>query len=168
MSNIEENNRLNHKKVAEIIKKEGMASKLKLHEKIWYKNMKGVKKGNLAYDMTNDELSEYLKSSLSIHYFAEKYCQIKREDGSIGPMTLRDYQKDIIDLYTKNQFSILMASRQVGKCNSFNIKVLRSIEGKDEYISIGELYYQELKKLRPLKFTEKIKYFLYKIYQLLS
>ena len=164
MSNIEENNRLNHKKVAEIIKKEGMAAKLKLHEKIWYKNMKGVKKGNLAYDMTNDELSEYLKASLSIHYFAEKYCQIKREDGSTGPMTLRDYQKDIIDLYTKNQFSILMASRQVGKCSSFNVMV--NIDGEKK--SLGELYYQELKKLRPLTFTEKIKYFLYKIYQLLS
>ncbi len=163
MSN-EEKNTLNSKKVAEIIKKEGMASKLKLSEKIWYKNMKGVRKGNLSFDVTNDELAEYLKCSLSVNYFAEKYCQIKREDGSIGPMTLRDYQKDIIDLYTKNQFSILMASRQVGKCSSFNVQV----EINGEYVSLGVLYYQELKKLRSLTILEKIKYFLYRCYDYLS
>lgn len=62
-----------------------------------------------------------------MQYFAEKYCKIKREDGSIGPMKLRDYQKDILNLYDKSRFSILMASRQVGKTVSAAITILHYI-----------------------------------------
>jgi len=94
-----------------------------------------------------------------IHHFAEKYCQIKREDGSIGPIILRDYQKDILDLY-KNPRVILCASRQSGKCFSFTGKVLQE-NGYE--ISIGNLYYQILSKYRKLTFLEKIKLFLYKL-----
>lgn len=62
-----------------------------------------------------------------MQYFAEKYCKIKREDGSIGPMKLRDYQKDILNLYDKSRFSILMASRQIGKTVSAAITILHYI-----------------------------------------
>ncbi len=67
----------------------------------WFKNQSGVRKSNAVFSFTEDEMMEYAKSKLSVHYFAEKYCKIKREDGSIGEMSLRPYQKGIIDLYTK-------------------------------------------------------------------
>src|SRR6266403_149032 len=60
-------------------------------------------------------------------YFSEKYCKIKREDGSIGQMKLRDYQKDILNLYDNNRFSILMSSRQSGKTVSAAITILHYI-----------------------------------------
>lgn len=160
---------LSTKTIADILKKENLGLKLKNNEKVWYKNLKGVRKANVSFDLTDEELNEYLKSSLSVQYFAQKYCQIKREDGSIGAITLRDYQKDIIDLYTKNRFSILMASRQTGKCNSFNIKVLCEFEdGKKEEIMLGLLYYRYLKQERRLTFLEKCKYILYKFYNYLT
>ena len=150
--------------IESIEKRQNLGKILKRHEKIWFSNTIGVRKPNLTFAMTDDEFEEYVKCKINIQYFAEKYCQIKREDGTIGPMTLRDYQKDIMDLYTKNPRSILMASRQTGKCNSFIINVLAiSDNGQSKKIPIGLLYYNELEKERPLSMLEKIKIKLYMI-----
>ncbi|MCK9415475.1 hypothetical protein M0Q97_02305 [Candidatus Dojkabacteria bacterium] len=150
--------------IKEIEEKENLGKILKRYERLWFSNLRGIRKSNLTFAMTDDEWLEYIKCKINIHYFAENYCQIKREDGTIGPMKLRDYQKDIIDLYSKNPRSILMASRQTGKCNYFNIKVLvKKSNGISQEYSIGELYYDELKKDRTLTFLEKLKIFLYKI-----
>lgn len=157
----------------EIIKniedKENLGKILKRYEKLWFNNLRGIRKSNLIFAMTDDEFEEYIKCKINVQYFAEKYCSIKREDGTIGPMKLREYQKDIIDLYTKNPRSILMASRQTGKCNCFNINVLvKNNDGTIEEKSIGDMYYNELKKNRPLMILEKIKIKLYQILNYLS
>lgn len=159
-----ENFILNTKLVEEIMHKEKMGVKIKRHEKLWLSNLRGIRRPNLTFAMTDEELQEYFKCKMSCQYFAQKYCYIKREDGSIGPMTLRDYQKDIIDLYTNNRFSILMASRQVGKCSLFDTKVIIYSNGNEKEISLGELYFETIKNERKLTFLEKIKYFLYKLY----
>jgi len=118
---------LNSKLVDDIIRREQYNEKLKNHEKLWFNNLRGVRKANIPFAMKDKEVQEYMKCKMSVHYFAQQYCQIKREDGSIGPMTLRDYQKEIIDLYTKNRFSILMASRQTGKTISAAIVILHYV-----------------------------------------
>lgn len=154
--------------IKDIENRENLGKLLKRHEKLWFANTRGVRKSNLVFAMTDDEFEEYIKCKINIHYFAENYCQIKREDGTIGPMKLRDYQKDIIDLYSKNPRSILMASRQTGKCITYTTEILIVSEnGKTIKIPIGLLYYNELKKSRKLTFIEKIKnklyYFIYKL-----
>jgi len=154
--------------IKDIEERENLGKLLKRYEKIWFSNTRGVRKPYLTFAMTNDEFEEYIKCKINIHYFAEKYCQIKREDGTVGPMLLRDYQKDIIDLYTRNPRCILMASRQTGKCLTFNtLASVENFEGKLIKIPIGLLYYTELKKERRLTLLEKIKiklyYFIYKL-----
>lgn len=150
--------------IKEIEEKENLGKILKRHEKLWFSNTRGVRKANVTFAMSENEFEEYIKCKINIHYFAEHYCQIKREDGTIGPMTLREYQKDIIDLYTKNPRSILMASRQTGKCLTFNtLASTISDDGEIIKIPIGLLYYNEIKKERSLTFVENIKVFLYKI-----
>ena len=157
---------LNTKLVKDIQRRDNLGEKLKNHEKLWFNNMKGVRRSNITFAVNNAEIEEYMKCKMSVHYFAEKYCQIKREDGTIGPMKLRDYQKDIINLYTQNRFSILMASRQTGKCNSFSTNVLAlNEETKDIYeIPFYELYYDIVRQERGLTFLEKSKLFLYRMY----
>lgn len=152
-------------RVEEILEKENLALQLKRTEKLWFNNLEGVRKRGIKFAMTQEEIEEYIKCKLSVYYFAEHYCKIKLEDGTVGQMKLRDYQKDIIKLYTENRYSILMASRQVGKCNSFISKILckNEITGEIFQTSIGSLYYNELKKYRSLTFLEKIKLFLYNI-----
>jgi hypothetical protein len=77
--------------------------------------------------MTPDEQQEYVRCALDVHYFVEKYCKVKREDGSIGNILLRDYQKEILDNFVNSRFNILMASRQVGKTISSAIFMLHKI-----------------------------------------
>ena len=150
--------------IKDIEERENLGKLLKRYEKLWFSNTRGVRKPYLTFAMTEDEFEEYIKCKINIHYFAESYCQIKREDGSVGPMKLREYQKDIIDLYTKNNRSILMASRQTGKCNSFITNVL-IVSDNDQIIKIpiGLLYYNEVKKERKLTLLEKFKIKLYNI-----
>lgn len=155
--------------INEIEVKENLGKILKRYEKLWFSNLRGIRKANLIFAMTDYEFEEYVKCKVSIHYFAEKYCSIKREDGTIGPMRLRDYQKDIIDLYSKNPRSILMASRQTGKCNYFIMKVLvKNSDGTIQEKCIGDIYYEELQKDRPLTLLEKIKIKLYQILNYLN
>jgi len=118
--------------VKDIEYRENLGKLLKRYEKLWFSNLKGIKKAGLTFAFTDDEFEEYIKCKLSVHYFAEKYCKIKLEDGTIGHMTLRDYQRKIIDLYTKNRYSILMASRQTGKTVSAAIVILHFVLFNDD------------------------------------
>lgn len=116
-------NILTTERVDAILLKNKNGEKLHLNEKIWFDNKVGVRKAGVQFAMTKHELEEYTKCSMDIHYFANNYCQIKREDGTYGQMKLRNYQKDIIDLF-QNKYSILMASRQTGKTVSAAITML--------------------------------------------
>ncbi len=71
---------------------------IKRYQNPWFKGEIGVRRSGITFAMTQDELQEYIKCKLDIHYFAEHYCRIKREDGSIGKIKLRPYQKDILNL----------------------------------------------------------------------
>ena len=123
-------------KVEELQDKEDKGIKLKQNEKIWFDNKSGVRKANIKFAMTKNEAQEWAKCKMDIHYFANHFCQIKREDGTIGPMTLRDYQRDIIDLF-QNKRAILMASRQTGKTISAAITILHfALFNKDKGIMI--------------------------------
>ncbi len=110
--------------VDEIIKKQQNGFILKRYENPWFNNEHGVRREGVSFRMTSEEMLEYAKCKMDIQYFANTYCKIKREDGSVGPMTLRDYQRDILDLYVNNRFSILCASRQIGKTVSAAIAIL--------------------------------------------
>lgn len=129
----------------------------------WWSGEVGVRKSGLTFSFTKEELEEYWKCAVDIHHFAEQYCEIKAEDGSIKKIKLRDYQKDILDLYDDNRFSILMASRQVGKCNSFRTKLLCMITltnglTKEIEIPIYKLFYFAKKKKT---FLDHFKYSIY-------
>lgn len=160
----DETNIMTTEKVLEILEKEKLALQLKRNEKLWFNNLEGVRRRGIRFAMTEDELQEYIRCKLSVYYFAEHYCKIKLEDGTVGQMTLRDYQKDIIKLYTENRYSILMASRQVGKCLTFNALLnVKDENGNIFRINVGRLYYETVKEYRKLTILEKIKLFLYKI-----
>lgn len=134
---------------------------IKRFQNPWLKSEVGLRRAGVSFKMSPEEQQEYVKCALDIHYFTEKYCRVKREDGSIGDIQLRDYQKEILDNFVNSRFNILMASRQVGKCFYFN--TLCSIEKDGVVIDfrIGKLYYYMLERERSLTLLEKIKIKLY-------
>lgn len=100
---------------------------IKRYQNPWLKSEVGLRRAGVSFKMTAEEQQEYIKCALDVHYFVEKYCKVKREDGSIGNIFLRDYQKEILDNFVNNRFNILMASRQVGKTISSSIFMLHTI-----------------------------------------
>lgn len=142
---------------------------LKRFQNPWLKNEIGLRRSGLTFKMTSAEQGEYVKCALDIHHFTEKYCKVKREDGSIGAITLRDYQADILDNFVDNRFNILMASRQVGKCNSLIIKVLCKITENNKTNEVEIPMYKLLfiyKKNRTI--SDYVKYGIYSIISLLT
>lgn len=100
---------------------------IKRYQNPWLKSEVGLRRAGITFRMSADEQQEYVRCALDVHYFVEKYCKVKREDGSIGNILLRDYQKEILDNFVNSRFNILMASRQVGKTISSAIFMLHKI-----------------------------------------
>ena len=100
---------------------------IKRYQNPWLKSEVGLRRAGVTFKMTSEEQQEYVRCALDVHYFTEKYCMVKTEDGSIGNIMLRDYQKEMLDNFVNNRFNILMASRQVGKTISASIFMLHTI-----------------------------------------
>lgn len=114
---------------------------------------------NLNFSMTKDELMEAIKCKKNIVYFAETFCEIKSEDGRYHKITLRDYQKEALEKMVKGRYTILLQSRQTGKCITGQTKIRVQDPNGEEYdILIGDLFTKQKFTLR-----NKIKSLLYKL-----
>jgi hypothetical protein len=120
--------------------------------------------------MSPEEQEEYIKCALDVHYFTEQYCKVKTEDGSVGQIKLREYQKEILDNFVNSRFNILMASRQVGKCNQLITRVLcEIIDDKGNITKIEIPMYKLLFMYKINKnLFDYIKYSLYKIIDIIN
>jgi hypothetical protein len=55
---------------------------VKRYQNPWLKSEVGLRRAGVSFRMTPDEQQEYVRCALDVHYFVEKYCKVKREDGS--------------------------------------------------------------------------------------
>lgn len=72
-----------------------------------------LKRTNLLYEYTQDEILEMEKCAKDVVYFS-KYCRVMTDDG-LFYVKLRDYQESVLREYQANRFNIFLAPRQVGK-----------------------------------------------------
>ena len=78
----------------------------------------GRRKGNLNWSYTSNELLEFAKCEEDIVYFANNFVKILTKEGRklIGEVEgVRGYQEEMLKMFQDNQFSIILASRQIGK-----------------------------------------------------
>ncbi len=129
----------------------------------FYDKTIGLRNSGVKFKMSEWEKNEYIRCALDIHYFSQKYCYVKGDDGQPTIIELRDYQKEILDNFSNNRFNILMASRQVGKCSLFNTIIHIEVDGKNFPIRIGKLYYSIVSLHRKLSILEKIKISFYNL-----
>lgn len=66
-------------------------------------------------DLTGEHMIEQIKCSRDPIYFIETYCRIVSLDDGIIPFKLFEYQKEMINLYVNNRFSLTLTARQMGK-----------------------------------------------------
>ena len=85
-------------------------------ENPWLDNQVGVKRAGLLFDYTPEEIQELTKSANDVIYFANHYGYCMHGSQGYKPITLRDYQEEMLHSYADNRFTCCMSSRQVGKC----------------------------------------------------
>ena len=128
-------------------------------ENPWLDNQVGVKRAGLLFDYTPEEIQELTKSANDVIYFANHYGYCMHGSQGYKPITLRDYQEEMLHSYADNRFTCCMSSRQVGKC-FFNGKIYLQQNNKNFHKYIEDVYYE-----RSSGFLSWIKHFLLKIYR---
>ena len=97
---------------------EGSEDLRKLKNSPFFDNDINLKRENLPFEYTPEEVQILARCKADVHYFASIYCDIKTPKGTMTldkAGGLRDFQTQIIDSYRDNNLNILMASRQTGK-----------------------------------------------------
>ena len=90
---------------------QGYRPKIKLP---FYEGRQFLKKGNIVFEYTDEEISELARCARDIVYFAEKYAVVMTDEG-IQQVKLRDYQKEMLRNFQNDRFNIVLAARQMGK-----------------------------------------------------
>lgn len=128
----------------------------KVDYKPFYKRNTELRAANILFEMTDWESEEFDRCMVDAIYFTEKYVKFKTDYGRTN-VTLRDYQKEVIELITsevydeekdlcipKNRDVILMQSRQTGKCVTYDSKV--KLAWEIDSVCIGDLYHRYRRK----------------------
>lgn len=102
----------------------------------------GIRKEGMIYEFEEWELEEWGKCACDIYYFIDNYIYVKNENGIREKIILREYQKEIIDMFDTKSRCLLMASRQTGKCVSPFTLVEWKFKNKVYESTIGFLYYK--------------------------
>jgi len=80
-----------------------------------YRGHTNIKMVGVQTEWTPDLLKEYKKCMEDPVYFIENYMKIINIDDGLVDFTMYDYQRDLIEHYNENRFSITLACRQSGK-----------------------------------------------------
>ena len=88
----------------------------------FYEGNPNLRKGNIVFNYTDEEIREIKKCAKDIVYFANTYCTVMTDEG-LQTIELRPYQENMLRQFQAERFNICLASRQVGKtiCSSIFI-----------------------------------------------
>ena len=86
----------------------------KSHERGYNGNVNLKRKG-VDVEFSQDMVAEFIRCAKDPTYFAEKYIQIVHVDKGLIPISLYDYQKEIVEKITNNRRVTVVTSRQAGK-----------------------------------------------------
>ena len=120
-----------------------------------------IRRGNTSFQYSDYELEEFKKCKRDIIYFANSYVQVMQEHG-INKIKLYSYQEEMLLMYQKEKYSIIIGSRQIGKCFFPSSKV----EGINGKIPMYRLWFNSTKEQR--KVVDYLKYGLYWLYDKLD
>jgi len=80
----------------------------------FYEGKQNLRKGNIVFEYTDNEITEIAKCAKDIVYFAETYAVVMTDEG-VQKVKMRDYQKDLLRSFQENRFNVVVAARQMGK-----------------------------------------------------
>ena len=74
-----------------------------------------LKRVNMAMQLTEDQVREYVKCAENPEYFIENYVKIITLDKGFVQISLYPFQKDVVHDINNNRRVVVKAGRQVGK-----------------------------------------------------
>lgn len=80
-----------------------------------YNNNPNLPKEDFKHAFTQKELDEFIKCANDPVYFAITYMRIINVDRGLMPFEMWDFQKEMLNTFHENRFSICKLPRQVGK-----------------------------------------------------
>ena len=86
-----------------------------------------IKRGGIPVNWTPELAQEFMKCAQDPVYFAEKYVQIVHVDHGLVPISLYDYQNEILQKITNNRRAVAVTSRQAGKTTTAVVVILHYI-----------------------------------------
>ena len=86
-----------------------------MHKNEGYLGNINVKRTGVQAEWTEKEVLEYKKCMENPIYFIENYVKIISLDEGLINFKLYDYQRELIDHFDENRFSVVLACRQSGK-----------------------------------------------------
>ncbi len=84
-------------------------------QKVNYLGNPLLKKANVQYNFTKEEIQEYIKCKDDIVYFVKNYMKVVTVDEGLVAFDLWDFQEDMISKFHDNRFVICKMPRQTGK-----------------------------------------------------
>ena len=127
----------------------------------FYEGKPEWRESNLNYSYTKDELVEMAKCQENILHYAETKCKVMTDEG-VMMVKLRPYQNRVLLQYKKYRFNVFLASRQIGKCVTFDTIIQIVDPDTNQLISlpIFEVHYKYKKNK---KFLDYIEWYLYRL-----
>ena len=80
-----------------------------------YKSNPNLKAAGVTFVFTKQQIQERIKCMKDPIYFIQKYMKIVHVDRGLVPFDLYPFQKDLLNSYINNRFTIAKLPRQVGK-----------------------------------------------------
>ena len=74
-----------------------------------------LKKTNVPFEYTEEQVAEYAKCMRDPLYFIQTYMRIVSLDEGLGPFNMYNFQKEMVDTFHNNRFTICKLPRQSGK-----------------------------------------------------
>jgi len=80
-----------------------------------YQGNPNLPREDYVHSYTQEEIDEFIKCANDPVHFACKYIRIVNVDQGLMPFKMWDFQKEMLETFHKNRFSICKLPRQVGK-----------------------------------------------------
>ena len=117
-----------------------------------YNNNPKLKAAHNRLQFTQEQMEEYIRCATDVVYFCENYVKVVSLDEGIVPFKMWDFQKKMVESYSKNRFNITMCPRQVGKALDITTPILTTSGWKTmEDLLVGDYVYGDDGK--PTKIT---------------
>jgi len=86
-----------------------------IDENLTYRGNVHIKRDGAEVKYTEEQIKEYAKCMHSPQYFMETYIKVINLDRGLVNFELYPYQKEMVDHFNSNRFSVVLACRQSGK-----------------------------------------------------